>query len=84
MVWTRCSTSSSSCSNDGRYELSVTFAMGTNPDMDQVNLQNRVQLATPKLPREVVAQGISVRKRSTDILGAVAFFSPRAPGTNFF
>jgi hydrophobe/amphiphile efflux-1 (HAE1) family protein len=68
---------SSSSSNDGRYELAVTFAVGTNPDMDQVNLQNRVQLATPKLPQEVVAQGITVRRRSTDILGAVAFFSPK-------
>ena len=75
---------SSSCSNDGRYELSVTFAVGTNPDMDQVNLQNRVQLATPKLPREVVAQGISVRKRSTDILGAVAFFSPKGTRDKLF
>jgi hydrophobe/amphiphile efflux-1 (HAE1) family protein len=67
---------SSSSSNDGRYELAVTFAVGTNPDMDQVNLQNRIQLATPKLPQEVVAQGITVRRRSTDILGAIAFFSP--------
>jgi len=75
---------SSSCSNDGRYELSVTFAVGTNPDMDQVNLQNRVQLATPKLPREVVAQGITVRKRSTDILGAIAFFSPKGTRDKLF
>ena len=75
---------SSSCSNDGRYELSVTFAVGTNPDMDQVNLQNRVQLATPKLPRDVVAQGISVRRRSTDILGAIAFFSPEGTRDKLF
>ena len=39
---------SSTCSNDGRYELAVTFAVGTDPDIDQVNLQNRVQLAIPK------------------------------------
>ena len=75
---------SSSCSNDGRYELAVTFAVGTDPDIDQVNLQNRVQLATPKLPREVVAQGISVRKRSTDILGAVVFFSPKGTRDKLF
>jgi len=75
---------SSSCSNDGRYELSVTFAVGTDPDIDQVNLQNRVQLATPKLPREVVAQGITVRKRSTDILGVVAFFSPKGTRNKLF
>jgi len=67
---------SSSCSNDGRYTLAVTFAVGTDPDIDQVNLQNRVQLATAKLPQAVVDQGITVRKRSTDILGVVSFFSP--------
>lgn len=75
---------SSSSSNDGRYELAVTFAVGTDPDMDQVNLQNRVQLATPKLPQEVVAQGITVRRRSTDILGAVAFFSPEGTRDKLF
>jgi len=75
---------SSSCSNDGRYELAVTFAVGSDPDMDQVNLQNRVQLATAKLPREVVNQGIDVRKRSTDILGAVAFFSPKGTRDKLF
>ena len=75
---------SSSCSNDGRYELAVTFAVGSDPDMDQVNLQNRVQLATPKLPKEVVTQGIDVRKRSTDILGAVAFFSPKGTRDRLF
>ena len=75
---------SSSCSNDGRYELAVTFAVGTDPDIDQVNLQNRVQLATPKLPREVVSQGITVRKRSTDILGVVVFFSPKGTRDKLF
>jgi hydrophobe/amphiphile efflux-1 (HAE1) family protein len=75
---------SSSSSNDGRYQLSVTFAVGTNPDLDQVNLQNRIQLATPKLPQEVVAQGISVRRRSTDILGAIAFFSPEGTRDKLF
>ena len=67
----------SSCSNDGRYDLSVTFAVGTNPDINQVNLQNRVQLATTKLPQEVIEQGISVRQRSTDILGVITFVSPK-------
>ncbi len=68
---------SSTCSNAGVYELAVTFAVGTNPDIDQVNLQNRVQLATAKLPREVVAQGIDVRKRSSDMMAAISFYSPR-------
>jgi hydrophobe/amphiphile efflux-1 (HAE1) family protein len=66
----------STCSNDGRYDLSVTFAVGTDPDINQVNLQNRVQLATTKLPQEVIEQGISVRQRSTDILGVITFVSP--------
>ncbi len=67
---------SSTCSNSGLYKLSVTFAVGTNPDIDQVNLQNRIQLATPKLPAAVVAQGIQVRKRSSDMMAVVAFYSP--------
>ncbi len=67
---------SSSSSNDGRYTLSVTFAVGTDPDIDQVNLQNRLQLAVPKLPKEVVEQGLIVRKRSSNIMAAVSFYSP--------
>jgi len=67
---------SSTCSNSGVYVLSVSFAVGTNPDIDQVNLQNRIQLATPKLPQEVVAQGISVRRRSSDMMANISFFSP--------
>jgi len=68
---------SSTCSDNGSYELAVTFAVGTNPDIDQVNLQNRVQLATARLPQEVVDQGIIVRRRSTDIMAAVSFYSPK-------
>ncbi len=67
---------SSSCSNSGLYSLTVTFAAGSDPDIDQVNLQNRIQLATPKLPVEVVAQGITVIKRSTDTMAIVAYYSP--------
>lgn len=67
---------SSSCSNAGTYSLSVTFAVGTDPDIDQVNLQNRVQLATAKLPQEVVQQGINVRRRSADMMAAISFYSP--------
>ncbi|MBN2808525.1 MAG: multidrug efflux RND transporter permease subunit [Deltaproteobacteria bacterium] len=68
---------SSSCSSSGTYSLSVTFAVGTNPDIDQVNLQNRIQLATSKLPQEVVAQGVTVRRRSSDMMAAISFFSPK-------
>ena len=75
---------SSSCSNNGRYTLAVTFALGTDPDIDQVNLQNRVQLAMSKLPQAVVDQGIDVRRRSTDILGWVEFFSPQGTRDKLF
>jgi hydrophobe/amphiphile efflux-1 (HAE1) family protein len=74
----------SSCSNDGRYTLAVTFEVGTDPDIDQVNLQNRVQLAASKLPQAVVDQGIDVRRRSSDILGAVEFFSPKGTRDKLF
>jgi len=74
----------SSCSNTGQYTLAVTFEVGTDPDIDQVNLQNRVQLATSKLPQAVVEQGIDVRRRSTDILGAVEFFSPKGTRDKLF
>ncbi len=67
---------SSSCSNAGTYTLSVTFEVGTDPDIDQVNLQNRVQLAVSRLPKEVVEQGIQVRKRSSDMMAAISFYSP--------
>jgi multidrug efflux pump len=75
---------SSSCSNNGQYTLAVTFEVGTDPDIDQVNLQNRVQLATSKLPQAVVDQGIDVRRRSTDILGAVEFYSPQGTHDKLF
>jgi hydrophobe/amphiphile efflux-1 (HAE1) family protein len=67
---------SSSCSNAGTYTLSVTFAVGTDPDIDQVNLQNRVQLAMAKLPQAVVEQGVNVRRRSADMMAAISFYSP--------
>ncbi len=67
----------STCSNNGSYSLSVTFAVGTDPDIAQVNVQNRVQQAVPKLPSEVTDQGVAVNKRSADILGVASFFSPR-------
>ncbi|MFO7911139.1 MAG: efflux RND transporter permease subunit, partial [Desulfotignum sp.] len=67
---------SSTSSNTGSYTLRVTFEVGSDPDINQVNLQNRIQLATPRLPAEVVAQGISVRKRSGDMMAAISFFSP--------
>jgi hydrophobe/amphiphile efflux-1 (HAE1) family protein len=75
---------SSTCANDGTYRLSVTFEVGTDPDIDQVNLQNRVQLATSKLPKEVVDQGIDVRKRSSSIMAVISYYSPNRTRDRLF
>ncbi len=55
---------SSSCTNDGAYNLTVTFKLGTNIDMDQVLVQNRVSMAMPVLPAEVKAAGVTTKKKS--------------------
>ena len=68
---------SSTCSNNGSYSLSVSFEVGTDPNIAQVNIQNRVQQAIPKLPQEVTDQGIAVRTRSSDILGVISFFTTK-------
>lgn len=67
---------SSTSANNGSYSLSITFAVGTDPNIAQVNVQNRVAQAAPKLPSEVTDQGVSVRKRSSDILALMSFYSP--------
>jgi hydrophobe/amphiphile efflux-1 (HAE1) family protein/NodT family efflux transporter outer membrane factor (OMF) lipoprotein len=67
---------SSSSDNSGGYALTVTFAVGTDPDMAQVKVQNRVSQAEPILPREVVQQGVTVEKESADMLGFVIIRSP--------
>jgi multidrug efflux pump len=51
---------SSQCTNDGGYNLTVTFEVGTNLDMAQVLVQNRVNLAVPSLPSLVMLTGLSV------------------------
>ena len=58
----------STSSNDGSYSLIVTFAIGTDPDLDQVLVQNRVANALAQLPPSVQVQGVSVQKQSTSIL----------------
>ncbi|BEQ16625.1 efflux RND transporter permease subunit [Desulfoferula mesophila] len=68
---------SSTCSNNGQYDLSVYFEVGTDPAIAQVNVQNRVQQVTSQLPSEVVDQGVEVRSRSSDSLGVLNFFSPK-------
>ncbi|MCP8899190.1 efflux RND transporter permease subunit [Gilvimarinus xylanilyticus] len=58
----------SSASNNGSANITITFATGTDIDMAQVNVQNRVSLAEPFLPEEVRRQGINVRKQASDML----------------
>jgi hydrophobe/amphiphile efflux-1 (HAE1) family protein len=74
---------SSTCTNDGAYTLVVTFKLGTNPDMAQVLVQNRVQLALPVIPAVVQRQGINVKKQSPNTLMIVNLVSPdgRYPDT---
>jgi HAE1 family hydrophobic/amphiphilic exporter-1 len=66
----------SSSANDGSYSLNVSFALGTNPDINTVNVQNRVNQATAQLPEEVKRQGLTVKKKSTAMLQVVALTSP--------
>src|SRR5579859_3809141 len=65
----------SNSGNDGSYSLTVSFELGTNPDIDTVNVNNRVQQALTKLPAEVQRYGITVRKRSAAILEFLQFYS---------
>lgn len=58
----------STASNNGSAVIQVYFATGTDDDMAQVNVQNRVAIAEPALPQEVRRQGITVQKQSTDML----------------
>ncbi|ELE2165217.1 multidrug efflux RND transporter permease subunit [Vibrio fluvialis] len=67
---------SSKSANDGSYNLTVTFDVGTDPDMAQVNVQNRVAQIESKLPQEVRMVGVTVKKRSPDILMVLNFYSP--------
>jgi multidrug efflux pump len=73
---------SSQCTNDGGYNLTVTFELGTNLDMAQVLVQNRVNLALPSLPDSVKAIGVSTKKKSPSILLVVNLTSDVDPATN--
>ena len=74
----------STSSNDGNYTLTVTFKTGTDPDMALVKVQNKVQQATPLLPREVTDRGITVTTQFSDILGFVALISPKGTRDELF
>ena len=67
----------SASGSDGSYTLNVTFALGTDPDINTVNVQNRASLAIPQLPDEVQRSGLSVRKKSAALLQVINLYSPK-------
>ncbi|MBB3411164.1 HAE1 family hydrophobic/amphiphilic exporter-1 [Rhizobium sp. BK316] len=74
----------STSASDGTYSLTVTFAIGTDPDQAQVLVQNRVAVAMSSLPQSVQVQGVSTQKKSTAILGFVTLTSPDSRYDNLF
>src|SRR5260221_131572 len=69
----------SQSNNDGSYTLDVTFALGTDVNMDQVLVQNRVAIAQPALPDVVKNVGVTTKKRSPDILLVVNLYADDDP-----
>ncbi len=67
---------SSSSYNSGNYQLDISFEIGTDPDLAQVKVQNRVQRAINSLPDEVQTRGVNVIKRSSEILAFLQAVSP--------
>jgi hydrophobe/amphiphile efflux-1 (HAE1) family protein len=67
---------SSQCGNDGSYNLTVTFDLDSNLNTALVMVQNRVSLAMPQLPESVQKQGLTIKKKSPNILLVINFFSP--------
>src|SRR6267154_2781153 len=63
--------------DDGSYSLVASFELGTNPDINTVNVNNRVQVALSSLPPDVQRQGVVVKKQSSALLGVIAVYSPK-------
>ena len=61
--------------NDGSYNLTVSFLLGSDPDIDTVNVNNRVQTALAQLPAEVQLEGLTVQKKSSAVLQFVVLYS---------
>jgi hydrophobe/amphiphile efflux-1 (HAE1) family protein len=67
---------SSNSTADGRFSIAVTFDLGTNLDVAQVQVQNRVAIAAPRLPVDVRNIGVTVTKSSPDLMMVVHLYSP--------
>ncbi|MGY4623204.1 efflux RND transporter permease subunit [Bradyrhizobium sp. USDA 4486] len=65
----------STSGNDGSYTLTLSFALGSDPDINTVNVNNRVQSALAQLPTEVQAQGLVVQKKSSAVLQFLVLYS---------
>ena len=74
---------SSNSSSNGQLTITATFKAGTNPDIAQVQVQNKVQAATPLLPPQVQQLGVTVAKARTNFLLIVALSDPTEHYTNF-
>ncbi len=66
----------SQCNSDGSLQTTVTFDLGTDVDVAQVQVQNRVSIAEPRLPEEVKNYGVTVKKRSPNTILLASLFSP--------
>src|ERR1700682_2219533 len=67
----------STSGGDGSYTLNVSFQVGTDPDLNTVNVTNRVNQALAQLPPEVQRNGVTTRKQSSSLLQVVAIYSPK-------
>src|SRR3984893_11859147 len=63
--------------DDGSYALTASFELGTDPDINTVNVNNRVQAAMANLPQEAQRLGVTVKKQSSALLGVIAVYSPK-------
>jgi hydrophobe/amphiphile efflux-1 (HAE1) family protein len=74
----------STSGGDGSYALTVSFEVGSNPDLNTVNVNNRVNQAMAQLPVEVQRQGVNTKKQSSSLLQVVAIYSPKGTRDGLF
>ncbi len=74
----------SSSGGDGSYSLTVSFEVGSDPDLNTVNVTNRVNQALAKLPPEVQRNGVTTKKQSSALLQVVAVYSPKGSRDGLF
>ena len=75
---------SSTSDDNGSYNLTVTFDVGTNPDIAQVKVQNRLQQVNSELPEEVTKEGIDISSENSDMLGMIVLRSPNNTYSDLF